>query len=91
MRPITCDCVLGLVLPDLERPKMILNLHSEGSAGAASAVALSMTGRYSPRVRAIPASPELELAGINGLAGDAYDFELRLRHGHSVFPGAGNV
>ena len=68
------------ILPDLEWPKMVLDLHSEGPAGAASTVALSMTGGYSPRVRAVSASPELELAGMNGLAGDAYYFELRHRH-----------
>jgi hypothetical protein len=33
------------VLPDLEQAGMVLDLHSEGSAGSASIVALSMTGR----------------------------------------------
>ncbi|MGB2862270.1 MAG: hypothetical protein WBC05_03005 [Sedimentisphaerales bacterium] len=66
MRPITCNYVLGEVLPDLERPKMILDLHSESSAEATSTVALLMTGWYSPRVRAISASPEFESAAIGG-------------------------
>lgn len=72
---------------------MILDLHSEGSAsaGGASAVALSMTWGYSPRVRAIAASPELELTSMNSLAGDTYDFELWHRYFHSIFLSAGNI
>jgi len=70
---------------------MVLYLHSEGPAGAAAAVALSMTGGYSPRVRAVSTSPELELARMDGLAGEAYDLELRHRHNHPVFLCAGNV
>ena len=91
LRPITCNCVLGRVLPDLEWPEMVPDLHSEGPAGAASSIALSMTWGYSPRVRAIPTSPEFELAGMNGLTGDAYNFELRHRHGLPVFLGTGNI
>ncbi len=79
------------ILPDFEGAEMVLDLHSEGSAGASSAVALSMTGWYSPRVRAISTSPELELAGMNGLPADTYDFELRHRHFYSIFLGAGNI
>lgn len=70
---------------------MVLDFHSEGPAGAAAAVALSMSGRYSPRVRAVSASPELELARMDGLAGDAYDLELRHRHFHPVFLCAGDI
>jgi hypothetical protein len=66
------------VLLDFKGIQMVLDLHSEGCSRAASAVALSMTRWYSPRVRAVSASPELELAGMDGLAGDSYDFELRL-------------
>ena len=81
------------ILPDFEWPQMVLDLHSEGSAsaGGTSAIALPMTWRYSPRVRAISASPELKLAGMNGLPGDTYDFELRHRHGFSVFAGTGDI
>jgi len=50
------------VLLDLERAEMVLDLHSEGSAGGVCIVALSVSWRYSPRVRALSASPELELA-----------------------------
>jgi hypothetical protein len=83
--------VPGRVLADFKWAEMVLDFHSESPAGGACIVALSMTGRYSPRVRAVSASPELELAGMNGLAGDAYDLELRLGHFHSVFLGTGNV
>ena len=79
------------VLLDLEWAEMVLYLHFEGSAGSARVVALSMSGRYSPRVRALSASPELELAGINNLAGETDDFELRLGHFQSVFLGSGNI
>ena len=79
------------VLLDLERTEMVLDLHFEGSAGAACIVALSMSGRYSPRVRALSASPELELAGMNGLPGQTDYFELRLGHFYSVFLSARNV
>ena len=81
------------ILPDFKWPKMVLDLHSEGSvtAGAATAVALSMTGGYSPRVRAVSASPELELARMNSLTGEAYNFKLRHRHFYPVFLSTGNV
>ena len=79
------------VLLNLERAEMVLDLHFEGSAGSAGIVALSMSRRYSPRVRALSTSPELELAGMNGLAGQTDDFELRLGHFYSVFLSAGNI
>jgi hypothetical protein len=83
--------VHGRILAHLEWPEMVLDFHSECPAGSACIVALSITGRYSPRVRAVSASPELELAGMNGLAGDTYDFELRLGHFYAVFLCAGNI
>jgi hypothetical protein len=83
--------VEGGVLADFEGAEMVLDFHSESSAGSACIVALSITGGYSPRVRAFSASPELELAGMNSLAGDAYDLELRLRHFYVVFLRAGNI
>ncbi len=79
------------ILLYFEGAEMVLDFHSESPAGAASAVALSMSWRYSPRVRAISASPELELAGMNGLAGGAYDLELRHRYIHSVFLCTGSI
>jgi len=91
LRPITCNCVLCGVLADLERPDVVLDFHGESAAGAASAVALSITWWYSPRVRAVPASPELELAGINGLPRGGDNLELRLGYFYRVFLCAGNV
>ena len=81
----------GGVLADFEGAEMVLDFHSECPAGSAYVVALSITGGYSPRVRAVSASPECKPAGMNGLAGDAYDLELRLRHFYIVFLCTGNV
>ena len=81
------------ILADFEGAQMVLDFHSESPASArgASTVTLSMTWRYSPRVRTISASPELELAGMDGLTGDTNDFELRHRHFYTVFLSTGNV
>jgi len=56
--------MLGRVLQDFEGPEMILALQHESSAVGACGVALLVVFWYSPRVRALPTSPELELAGI---------------------------
>jgi len=88
---IACHGVLGRVLGDFEGAEVVLDFQLEGSAVGVCGVALPVIFGYSPRVQALPVSPELELARFGDFPGAVDNFELRLGYFYAVSGGTGDV